>query len=80
VTIRTRGIFIQGELQIDPPSSLEGLRVRLVGVDDVLFVPNDENADRCDVEGCNEGSKPVVVSIILLIVLFILIDVFNTLV
>ena len=61
-TIRTRGVFIQGELQIDPPSSLEGLRVQLEGVDDVLFVPHAENADRCDVGGCNEGSKPVVVS------------------
>jgi len=64
VTVRTRGIFIQGELKIDPPSSLEGLRVQLVGVEDVRFVPNGENGDRCEVGGCNEGSKPVVVSII----------------
>ena len=62
-TLRTRGIFIQGELQIDPPTaSAEGLRVQLVGTDDVVFVPNDENVEKCAVGGCNEGSKPVVVS------------------
>ncbi len=64
VTIRTRGMFIQGELTIDPPEGLDGLRVQLVGVEDVVFVPNGENVEKCGVGGCNEGSKPVVVSIL----------------
>ncbi len=71
-TIRTRGVFVQGELMIDPPEQLDGLKVELVGVEDVVFVPHEENVGKCGVGGCNEGSKPVVVSVMMMLMYYIL--------
>lgn len=53
---------MQGIIQIDPPDNLDGLEVSLYGVDDVMFTPHAENADKCPPEGCNVSSKAIVVA------------------
>ena len=59
--LRTTAAFVQGELVVDPPDAGDGLRVLLVGMEDVACVPPAENANVCEVGACNAGSEAVVV-------------------
>ena len=60
--LHTTALFVQGYLTIDPSSGLDGLKVLVYGVEDVMFVPHEDNLVRCAYGECNVSSKGVVVS------------------
>jgi len=65
VTLRTTGIFVQGELSMTSTKVVDGIPdiiLQFTGTENVFFTPDEPNTDACAGSPCNLGPKPFVVA------------------
>eukprot|EP00521_Asterionellopsis_glacialis_P016306 CAMPEP_0195299728 /NCGR_PEP_ID=MMETSP0707-20130614/26077_1 /TAXON_ID=33640 /ORGANISM="Asterionellopsis glacialis, Strain CCMP134" /LENGTH=207 /DNA_ID=CAMNT_0040362207 /DNA_START=307 /DNA_END=926 /DNA_ORIENTATION=+ len=63
LTLEATHVVVQGVLKMDPPALGNKVRIRMVGSEEQIFHPHDDNSMLCDsTDGCNVGKKAIVVA------------------